>query len=98
MTNKILSSEEALQWGLINRIFEHKFLYEKTLEIAVSLSKGPTLAFGRTKQLVHNTFDSTLEGQMELETEMISKSSATYDGKEGIKAFVNKEKPNFFGK
>ena len=98
MTNKILSSEEALQWGLINRIFEHKFLYEKTLEIAVSLSKGPTLAFGRTKQLVHNTFDSTLEGQMELETEMISKSSDTYDGKEGIKAFVNKEKPNFFGK
>ena len=39
MTNKILSSEEALQWGLINRIFEHKFLYEKTLEIAVSLKQ-----------------------------------------------------------
>ena len=97
MTNKILSSEEALQWGLINRIFEHKYLHEKTLEIAVGLSKGPTLAFGKTKQLVHNTFDSTLEGQMELETEMISKSSDTYDGKAGIKAFVNKEKPNFLG-
>ena len=36
MTNKILSSEEALKWGLINRIFEHKFLYEKTLVFGLS--------------------------------------------------------------
>ena len=98
MTNKILSSEEALEWGLINQIFEHEFLYEKTLDIAVRLSKGPTIAFGKTKQLVHNTFDSTLEGQMELETEMISKSAETFDGKEGVKAFVNKDKAQFLGK
>ena len=58
-------------------------MYKKTLELAQGLSKGPTSVFGRTKNLVHNTFDSNLEGQMELETLMISDSSDTYaDGKE----------------
>ena len=73
-------------------------MYNKTLELAQELSKGPTLAFGRTKNLVHNTFDSNLEGQMELETFMISDSSDTYDGKEGIEGFINKRNPNFLGK
>ena len=76
----------------------NNFLDKKTLEIALALSEGPTLAFGRTKELVHKSFDSSLEGQMELETVMISKSTETLDGKEGIKSFVNKEKPNFLGK
>ena len=98
MTNKVLSAQEAFEWGLINSIFEHNFLHKKSLEIALTLSEGPTLAFGRTKELVHKTYDSSLEGQMELETIMISKSSETLDGKEGIKSFVNKEKPNFLGK
>ncbi len=98
MTNRVLLPEEAREWGLINRIFEHNFLYNKTLELAQELSKGPTLAFGRTKNLVHNTFDSNLEGQMELETLMISDSSDTYDGKEGIEGFINKRNPNFLGK
>ena len=97
MTNKVLSAQEALEWGLINSIFEHNVLHTKTLEIALTLAEGPTLAFGRTKELVHSSFHSSLEGQMELETEMISKSSDTSDGKEGIKSFVTKEKPNFVG-
>ena len=98
LTNKILSSKEALEWGLINKIFEHEILYKETFKIAKELSEGPTLAFGRTKELVHNSFTSSLEGQMELETIMISKSADTEDGKEGIRSFVKKEKPTFLGK
>ena len=98
LTNKTLSSKEALEWGLINKIFEHEILYKETFKIAKELSEGPTLAFGRTKELVHNSFTSSLEGQMELETIMISKSADTEDGKEGIRSFVKKEKPTFLGK
>ena len=97
MTNRVLSANEALSWGLVNQIFDQKVLWEKTIEVAESLAKGPTLSFGRIKKLVHNSFTSSLEGQMELETQMISKSSETFDAKEGIRSFLEKEEPNFRG-
>ena len=98
MTNKVLSSEEALAWGLLNKVYDDKKFWSETLKLAENLSKGPTLAYGKTKRLVHNSLNSTLETQMELETKMIAESAETNDGQKGIQAFLKKEKPNFEGK
>ncbi len=98
MTNKVLSSEEALSWGLINYVYNDKKFWNETLKLADNLSKGPTLAYGKTKRLIHNSLNSTLETQMELETKMISESAETNDGQIGIQAFLKKEKPKFEGK
>ena len=98
MTNKVLSSEEALSWGLLNYIYDDKNFWNETVKLADNLSKGPTLAYGKTKRLIHNSLNSTLETQMELETKMISESAETNDGQIGIKAFIDKEKPKFEGK
>ena len=57
----------------------------------------PTLAFGKLKNLVHNSFLDSLEGQMEYEARMISDSAKTKDGLNGIDAFVNKKKVSFKG-
>ena len=98
MTNKVLSSEEALSWGLLNYIYDDKSFWNETVKLADNLSKGPTLAYGKTKRLIHNSLNSTLETQMELETKMISESAETIDGQNGIQAFLKKEKPKFEGK
>ncbi len=98
MTNKVLSSEDALSWGLLNYVYEDKNFWSETIKLADNLSKGPTLAYGKTKRLIHNSLNSTLETQMELETKMIAESAETNDGQIGIKAFLNKEKPRFEGK
>ena len=98
MTNKVLSSEDALTWGLLNYIYDDKNFWNETLKLADNLSKGPTLAYGKTKRLIHNSLNSTLETQMELETKMIAESAETNDGQVGIKAFLSKEKPKFEGK
>ena len=98
MTNKVLSSEDALSWGLLNYVHDDKNFWGETLKLADNLSKGPTLAYGKTKRLVHNSLNSTLETQMELETKMISESAETSDGQNGIQAFLKKEKPKFEGK
>ncbi len=97
MTNKILSSEEAKSWGLVNRVYEDKNFWDETFKLAKNLSNGPTLAYGKTKRLIHNSLNSTLETQMELETKMISDSVNTKDGIEGIKSFLNKTNPSFNG-
>ena len=98
MTNKVLSSEDALSWGLLNYVHDDKKFWGETLKLADNLSKGPTLAYGKTKRLIHNSLNSTLETQMELETKMIAESAETNDGQVGIKAFLGKEKPKFEGK
>ena len=98
MTNRVLSANEALNWGLVNQIFDQKVLWEKTIEFAESLQMDLLCHLEELKKLVHNSFTSSLEGQMELETQMISKSAETFDAKEELKVILRERvKPNFRG-
>ncbi len=98
LTNRVLSAEEALDWGLINKIVDQKNLSTTTKELAEEFASGPTLAYGKVKNLLNASFDNGLETQMELETRGISDMARSSDGREGIQAFLNKRKPNFKGK
>tara|TARA_B100000131_G_C18123813_1_gene613922 strand:- start:2072 stop:2863 length:792 start_codon:yes stop_codon:yes gene_type:complete len=98
LTNRTLNAREALEWGLVNKVVKSSELQERAMEIALSLSKGPTMAFGRIKDLLLNTFNDTLEGQLEMESRYFISSLDTRDAKDGINSFVNKTPPKFFGK
>ena len=98
LTNRVLSADEALEWGLINKIVEQENLSATTRELAEEFACGPTLAYGKVKNLLNASFDNGLETQMELETRGISDMARSSDGREGIQAFLNKRKPNFKGK
>ena len=74
-----------------------KDLKDEANNLAKKLAEGPSLAFGKLKNLVHNSFLDSLEGQMEYEARMIAESAKTKDGANGIKAFVNKEVVSFKG-
>ncbi|MEC8645291.1 MAG: enoyl-CoA hydratase-related protein [Pseudomonadota bacterium] len=98
LTNRVLSAEEALEWGLINKIVEQENLSATTRELAEEFACGPTMAYGKVKSLLNASFDNGLETQMELETRGISDMARSSDGREGLQAFLNKRKPNFKGK
>ena len=70
----------------------------KLNKLAKEFAEGPSLAFGKIKSLVHNSFLDSLEGQMECESRMIAESAKTKDGINGIDAFVNKKEVIFKGK
>ena len=97
LTNRVLSANEALDWGLINKVVDLKDLKDEANNLAKKLASGPTLAFGKLKNLVNNSFLDSLEGQMEYEARMISDSAKTKDGMNGIDAFVNKKQVSFEG-
>ena len=97
LTNRVLSANEALDWGLINKVVDIKDLKDEANNLAKKLASGPTLAFGKLKNLVNNSFLDSLEGQMEYEARMISDSAKTKDGINGIDAFVNKKEVSFEG-
>ena len=94
-TNRSLTSEEALAWGLITQVTSDADLSETASAVACRLADGPLTAHAAIKALMLVTFENSLETQMELEGRFISSASASADGQEGVRAFVEKRKPVF---
>lgn len=97
LTNRLLSSQEALEWGIVNQVAADAELLGEAQGLAQRLASGPTAAFAAVKTLLNGTFEQTLESQMELEARAIAGLAAGGDGQEGINAFFEKRKPVFKG-
>jgi len=98
LTNRRLSAHEALEWGLVNEVVADDHLTERTMELGRDFAQGATLAYGRVKALLHDSFANTLESQMELEARGIAALTHTHDGREGVSAFREKRTPRFEGR
>ncbi len=97
LTNRTLSAAEALDWQLITRVVPDKDLLTEATQLGRDLAAGPTLAYGRVKQMLLATFGESLESQMETEARNITDMSRSKDTTEGIAAFVEKRPPNYSG-
>lgn len=93
LTNRRLTAEEALEWGLVSRVVDD--VKSEAEALAKELANGATLALGTAKKLLHLGWREPLETQMEHEAEAIARMIASPDGQEGIAAFVEKREPKF---
>ena len=98
LSDQPIGAQQALDLGLLNQVFPNAELERSTLEFAARLAKGPTVAYGRVKALFDSSWDATLAGQLDAETEYISNITMTADFQEGIKAFAEKRSPRFQGR
>jgi 2-(1,2-epoxy-1,2-dihydrophenyl)acetyl-CoA isomerase len=98
LTNRMLSAQEAEDYGIVTRVVADDDLASETASLATQLASGATLALGAAKRLLHDGWTGTLETQMELETRAIADMARTADAKEGISAFIEKRDPNFTGR
>lgn len=97
LTNRVLSAEEALDWGLVNQVVPEGQLTDTAEALALQLAQGPTLAYAHVHRLLMKSYGNDLLTQLDLETHAIVSSGRTHDGREGIAAFVEKRKPEFEG-
>lgn len=97
LTNRVLSSQEALAWGLVNRVVADDQLAQESEGLARQLATGPTLAFGGVKQLLLSSANESLETQMEHEARAIADAARSSDAREGIEAFFAKRRAKFNG-
>jgi 2-(1,2-epoxy-1,2-dihydrophenyl)acetyl-CoA isomerase len=97
-TNRVLTAREALDWGLVNRVHPDAEFPGALAGLSRELAAGPTLAFGRAKQLFHQSTQESLETQMELEAQAIAACGHTEDFQAGVKAFAAKQPVSFRGR
>jgi 2-(1,2-epoxy-1,2-dihydrophenyl)acetyl-CoA isomerase len=98
LTNRLLSAEEALAWGLVNELVPAEEVVARAHALATSLAEGPTRSFGVVKQLLAGSLGESLETQMEHEAAGIAGCAMTPDGREGIAAFLEKRAAKFRGR
>ena len=97
LTNRTLSAQEALAWGIVNRVVPDAELMPAARALAAELAQGATLALGAAKRLLDSGLNDTLETAMEDEAQTIAAMARTADGRGGIQAFLEKRQPEFRG-
>ena len=90
-----INSSKALEWGLVTKVVPDTDVQKEALTMLEGLSKTSLHSFAWSKRLFLESFNNTLETQLELERQGISDCAGHPDGQEGIKAFVEKRKPVF---
>jgi 2-(1,2-epoxy-1,2-dihydrophenyl)acetyl-CoA isomerase len=97
LTGEILSAEDALSIGMVNRVVEHDRLRDETMALASQIASGPTLAFARMKENWATAATSDLGTLLDQEALNMRLSASTNDHREAAQAFVEKRKPTFTG-
>jgi 2-(1,2-epoxy-1,2-dihydrophenyl)acetyl-CoA isomerase len=94
-SNAPISAQQALEWGLINRVFPAASFMQQALSYALQLAAGPISAFGLAKQAFNRAVLPNLEEVLNIEADLQELASQRVEHKEGVAAFLEKRKPKF---
>jgi 2-(1,2-epoxy-1,2-dihydrophenyl)acetyl-CoA isomerase len=97
-TGRIIEAEECLELGLVNKVVPPNELDLLINQTAKMYAKSATKAIGLIKNLLNQSFHSTLEQMLELEAVNQNIAGKSDDYREGVLAFLAKKTPNFKGK
>jgi enoyl-CoA hydratase len=95
---KPFSAEEALAWGVVNRLCPPEKVVPEALEAAERIASLAPIAVRQAKRAMRAGLHKDLASAMELEIEAYNRLVGTEDRREGLRAFNEKRKPNFKGR
>lgn len=98
LTGEPISAQEALRYGLVNRVVPVEAYYQEALKLAKQIAEKPPLAVQVIKKAAHKADDLPLQEGMDYERNGFYLLLASEDRIEGMQAFLEKRKPRFTGK
>lgn len=98
LTGDMFSADEAMKWGLINKVVPNEFLLEEAKALAKKIASKPMLAAIANKAMVNAADDLSLTDGIAFERRRFADLYDSEDQKEGMKAFVEKRKASWKNK
>jgi enoyl-CoA hydratase/carnithine racemase len=98
LTGRPFSAEDALAWGLVNRLCPPYALMEETIETARTICDNAPLSIRQAKRSMHFGMQMDLRTAMFFEIDAYNRLVPTEDRREGVRAFNEKRKPVFTGR
>ena len=98
MTGKVIPAEEACRINLVNAVVDDEKLMEEALGMARLMTRHSPVALGLAKYSIQNAADADLRTATAFENACFSMAFASEDQKEGMRAFLEKRKPDYKGK
>jgi len=96
-TGRNIDADEALKSGLVNMVVEDEQLMETAEKIAGKIASKSSVQIQFIKELVNRCADIDLNSANSMEISYFASGFSTKDQKEGMKAFLEKRKPEFKG-
>jgi len=96
-TGNMVSAEEALQLGIVNKVVAQESLMDVVMGLARQLADLGQVALRGIKQAVNHGMNVDLATGLRIETDAFAICIASQDAKEGTTAFLEKRKPEFKG-
>lgn len=98
LTGRFLSAEEAHFYGLVNKVVPKEMYLQEAITLAKEIAALSPVAVQLAKESINRSFETHLDEGLTLERKNFYLTFASEDQKEGMKAFIEKRKPDFKGK
>ncbi|MBS3758689.1 MAG: enoyl-CoA hydratase/isomerase family protein [Desulfobacterales bacterium] len=95
LTGDIITAEEALRIGLVNRVVPKDQLADETLSLAQKIAQKSPLAVQLGKKSFYQMADLEYEKAYEMVNNHFAALCTTEDAHEGVDAFLNKRRPEW---
>ncbi len=79
LLNRVLSAQEALDWGLVNAVHPDDEVVAVGLALAARLAGGPRAAYGGTRRLVRDATNGGLREHLDAEAASIVREASSAD-------------------